>query len=340
MRNQQIRPEDGRRHFLRSVTSLGAAAFMGSAARAAAEPPPEITRVRFDHAPVLCMAPQYLAEDLLRMEGFTDIEFLDIGTQLGPDALAEGKIDFSLWDGSSSVWAMDREKGFVVLAGIHAGCWELVGNDRVRAIRDMRGKKIATRMLGDIDHAWISSVLAYVGINPQTSVEWVISSSYANSMKMFVEGKVDATLVTPPRAQELRAKKIGHVLVDSSQDRPWSQYFCCLITSSREFAVRYPVATKRVMRALLKASDICAKEPERAARFMVDKGHTPRYDFALEVIKGLPFQRWRDAHPEDTLRFYALRLHEAGMIKTHPNKLIAQSTDWRFMNELRKELKG
>jgi NitT/TauT family transport system substrate-binding protein len=40
------------------------------------------------------------------------------------------------------------------------------------------------------------------------------------------------------------------------------------------------------------------------------------------------------------VRFYALRLHEAGMIKAIPQKLIAQGTDWRFLNELRKELKG
>jgi NitT/TauT family transport system substrate-binding protein len=39
------------------------------------------------------------------------------------------------------------------------------------------------------------------------------------------------------------------------------------------------------------------------------------------------------------LRFYALRLYEVGMIKTNPNKLIAQGTDWRFLNELKKELK-
>jgi hypothetical protein len=39
-------------------------------------------------------------------------------------------------------------------------------------------------------------------------------------------------------------------------------------------------------------------------------------------------------------RFYALRLREAGMIKSTPQRLIAQGTDWRFLNELKKELKG
>ncbi len=33
----------------------------------------------------------------------------------------------------------------------------------------------------------------------------------------------------PPDPQELRAKKIGHVVVNSNVDRPWSQYFCCML---------------------------------------------------------------------------------------------------------------
>ena len=33
-----------------------------------------------------------------------------------------------------------------------------------------------------------------------------------------------------------------------------------------------------------------------------------------------------------------LRLHEAGMIKSSPQKIL-QGTDWRFFNELKKELK-
>ena len=44
--------------------------------------------------------------------------------------------------------------------------------------------------------------------------------------------------------------------------------------------------------------------------------------------------------PDASMRFYALRLHEAGMIKSSPQKIIAQGTDWRFITELKNELKG
>ncbi len=53
----------------------------------------------------------------------------------------------------------------------------------------------------------------------------------------------------------------------------------------------------------------------------------------------MPYRKWREYNPEDTVRFYALRLHEVGMIKSTPQKLIAQGTDWRFLNELKRELK-
>ncbi len=72
---------------------------------------------------------------------------------------------------------------------------------------------------------------------------------------------------------------------------------------------------------------------------VVAKGFEPRYEMALEVLREVPYRTWREINPEDALRFHALRLHEAGMIKMSPQKLIAQGTDWRFLNELKNELK-
>jgi len=93
------------------------------------------------------------------------------------------------------------------------------------------------------------------------------------------------------------------------------------------------------MRAILKANDICASEPERIARRLVDWGYATRYDYALQALKELPYARWRDYDPEDTVRFYALRLHEARVIRSTPQRIISQGTDWRFLQELKRELK-
>jgi NitT/TauT family transport system substrate-binding protein len=159
-------------------------------------------------------------------------------------------------------------------------------------------------------------------------------------MQLLAEGQIDALLHFPPVPQELRARQIGHVVVNSAVDRPWSQYFCCLVAGNREFARQHPVATKRAVRAILKAADVCGLEPQWAARFLVDKGYVQRYDYALQTMQELPYGNWREYDPEDTIRFYALRLHEAGMIKSTPQRIITQGTDWRFLNELKRELKG
>jgi NitT/TauT family transport system substrate-binding protein len=76
----------------------------------------------------------------------------------------------------------------------------------------------------------------------------------------------------------------------------------------------------------------------RVARFMVEKGYVERDDYTL--LTDVPYNQGRQHDPEDTVRFYALHLHEAGMINSSPQQLIAQGTNWRFLNELKQELQG
>jgi len=112
------------------------------------------------------------------------------------------------------------------------------------------------------------------------------------------------------------------------------------VAGHRDYVRKNPVATKRFLRAIAKAGDLCATQPERAARRIVDAGFTPRYEYALQTLKEISYGRWRDYDAEDTIRFYSLRLREAGFIKATPNKILADGTDWRFFNELKRELKG
>jgi NitT/TauT family transport system substrate-binding protein len=227
----------------------------------------------------------------------------------------------------------------VLLAGIHVGCFELLGHERVRTIRDLKGKAVAVSSLGTTAHMLIASMAAYVGLDPQQDITWVVQSG-RGAMQFFIDGKVDAFMGFPPEPQELRARQIGQVVVSTTLDRPWSQYFCCMILANRAFVHRHPAATKRALRALLKATEVCALEPETTARLMVERGYTDNYDVALEVVKEIPYGQWREYDAEDTVRFFALRMREAGLIKATPQQIIARGTDWRFLNELKKELKG
>jgi NitT/TauT family transport system substrate-binding protein len=112
-----------------------------------------------------------------------------------------------------------------------------------------------------------------------------------------------------------------------------------MCVGNADYVREHPVATKRYLRATFKAAAICATEPAKAAQRLVDGGYTPRYDYALQTLTELPYDIWWKFGPEDTIRFYALRLHELGMIKSSPQKIIADGTDWRFIDELKRELK-
>jgi NitT/TauT family transport system substrate-binding protein len=184
---------------------------------------------------------------------------------------------------------------------------------------------------------------SYVGLDPYNDIKWVVQSDRESlsphwAMQLFMDGKADAFMWYPPESQELRTKKIGHVVVNTTLDRPWSQYFCCMLIANPAFVRRQPVATKRALRALLKANDVCAAQPKMAAQLMVERGWTNNFDLALTVVKEMPYGRWREYDAEDTVRFWALRLQEAGIIKSTPQKIIAQGTDWRFLNVLKREL--
>jgi NitT/TauT family transport system substrate-binding protein len=327
-----------RRRFMSGASALGVAAMAGFPRICAAEPPPETAKIRLVHGPFICFAPLYLSEALLRMEGFTEVEYVNVeGTT--PATLAK-LADFAMFGGPSIIPPIDAGIPLTVLAGLHVGCWELFANERVNSIRDLKGKSIAVIAIGSVEHIWLSSIMAYVGMDPRTNINWVATGKLAESQRLFTEGKVDAFLAFPPQPQEMRLRKVGRAIVNTTQDRPWSQYFCCMLAGNRDFVEAHPVATKRALRAILKATDICAREPERAARFLEAKGYEPRYDMSAEILRGLPYDQWRRLDPADTLRFHSLRLHEVGMIKSTPEKIIAKGTDWRFLNELKRELKA
>jgi NitT/TauT family transport system substrate-binding protein len=331
-----------RRKFLTKVTLVGATGFLGLKSNSiAAEPPPETTRLTILDIPRgICPAPQYVAEELLRSEGFTELQYLRKQTQNERlRAVATGEAHMIVTFVPSLVSRLDAGDPLVFLAGSHVGCFELFGAERVRAIRDLRGKTVAIAEEGSPEHLFLSVVLAHVGLDPRRDVRWVAHPA-AEAMKLLSAGKIDAFVSFPPVPQELRARKIGHSILNSTVDRPWSQYFCCMIAANRDFVRQRPVATKRAVRAIMKSANLCALEPERVARLLVEKGYTARYDYALQAMQELPYGKWREYDPEDTVRFYALSLHDIGMIKTSPNKLIAQGTDWRFIRELKKELKG
>lgn len=322
-----------RREFLGLISGAGANLVLGQAAQA--EPPPETATIRLAMPPAACLAPLSVAEDLLHAEGFAEVRYPPSSTA-GTANVADGIVDFDFQSWADFLPLLDAGRPVKVLAGAHVGCLELRARDDIRNVVNLRGKKVGVSNFGSTDHMLVSLMAAYVGLKPASDIDWVVNPT-ASQAELFAAGKVDAFIGFPPGLGQPCPRDAGHVIVNTAHDPPWSHYFCCMAVVNGGFMRDNPVATKRALRAILKAIDICHREPERVARRMANLGLS--YDCALMTLKDASFGLWREYDPEDTVRFYALRTHELGFFTSTPNDIVARGTDWRFLNELKRELK-
>jgi NitT/TauT family transport system substrate-binding protein len=335
-----------RRDFLARLSAASAASIVGARASFAGEVPLETTTIRIqreEYDNSICLAPEFVAEELLRAEGFTDVRY--VVTRNGSaftEAFVRGEIDFGFMFAPGAVRRLDGGLPITVVAGVHPGCFELFVHEPIRAVTDLKGKRVGVPdRRGGPPELYVSIMAAHVGLDPEQDIDWVTTDDVASPKELFVRGEIDAYLAFVTDFAQLRERKIGRSIVNMALDRPWSQYFCCVLAGNTEFVRDHPVATKRALRAILKATDLCRTEPERAAGQLVDGPYiTLPYDDALQALTEIPWASWRELDAEDSLRFYALWMHEFGDLDSTPNQLIAAGTDWRFLNELKRELKA
>jgi len=183
----------------------------------AAEPPPEITTIRFEKDTATCIAPQVFQE-LLRAEGFTDIRYVDFteahtrradAANSGPiaDMIAHGEVDFAREFAPNLMLTMNAGGPVTVLSGLHLGCFELFGKNEIRSLGDLKGRTVGTDAISD--QALLTIMTRLVGLEPAKDFRWVTDPSL-RPMDLFVEGKIDAFLTLPPNLQEVRARNVGH----------------------------------------------------------------------------------------------------------------------------------
>ena len=132
---------------LSGLSSLaGAASLLDRGDSLAQERPPEITTVRIPTGSLICNAPTYIADELLRAEGFTDIQHVPVTPEssAGPSELMErGELDFGMVYTPPMVVAIEAGSRSTVLAGVHIGCNSLFAHEGIRSVRDLKGKKVA-----------------------------------------------------------------------------------------------------------------------------------------------------------------------------------------------------
>jgi NitT/TauT family transport system substrate-binding protein len=329
-----------RRDFLAGLSAAGAVGAFGARPSFADEGPLETTTIRLSFNTTICFAPMDVAETFLRAEGFTDVRYVRTpGGFSTPQIIARGEVDFGSSFGGTVIYHLDAGLPITAVSGLHAGCYELFAREPIHNVSDLKGRRVGIQTLTSSAHLYLSIMAKHVGLDPKADIEWVVPPA-GDAMQRFIAGETDAFLGFPPEPQELRARGIAPVILSTVMDRPWSQYLCCMIYGNRDWVRDHPIATKRFLRATFKAAEFCQAEPESAARRLVEGGFAEQYDYALQTIQELPYDLWHEYDSADSLRFYALRLHEAGMLRASPNALLAEGTDWRFVNELKRELKA
>jgi NitT/TauT family transport system substrate-binding protein len=112
----------------------------------------------------------------------------------------------------------------MVLAGLMVGCFELFARESIDSVAELKGKSIGVSAAGSLSQELLTLITAQVGLDSVKDVQWVTDPS-VKPIELFLQGKVDAFLGFPPEPQDLRARHIGHVILDTVMDRPWSQYF-------------------------------------------------------------------------------------------------------------------
>lgn len=321
-------------------SALAACAQQGGAAQIAEPGPPETTTVRIVK-PAPCDPGVWLAKDLLLQEGFTHVEFVETPFT-SRKWITERLAEFALGHTEFVTGTIDSGAPIVVLSGLHLGCLELWVGPGIANVRDLRGRRISicNKDTSDQFFTFFATLLGHVGIDPQRDVHFVEAGAgdYNGMMKAFADGRADAVLAGGAQGPLLRKVRApGTVILDTMMDKPWSQYSCCNFVANRDWARQNPNATKRVTRAILKATDRAAKDKARAAHDAAATGIGFEEAIVAETTR-MSTYNWRDIDPAEALRFFGLRLKDAKLIKGTPQQLIDMGTDLAYMRQLRSEI--
>ena len=258
-----------RRDLGASLLAAGAGIVLGNGAggtAALAASLPETTTIRLPKGLGICVAPLYAAEAALRLEGFTKPEFVRTGTGVTIiEMVARGELDLAQSTVPTLVYELAHGRPIVCLAGVHSGCYELFVHGDIATVGELRGKRVAIQAQGALAQYYLSAMAAYVGLDPQADIDWRVPEG-ETALELFAKGGADAFMAFAPEPQKLRARGVGRVILNTATDRPWSQYFCCMIYGNPDWVRHHPIATKRAIRAFLKTVTWCAADPAAVAR--------------------------------------------------------------------------
>ena len=257
------------------------------------------------------------------------------GGEVFTQTVRAGQIHLALNFIGPPIVNIDERAPLVILAGVHAGCFRAVRNrSGCRRCGTSRGRRSGSQRRGRamtrLPHRHALPTWASIRA-------WMSTGSlhpFAECRRrLLAEGKIDGYLGFRLRTAGA-ARKEGRARGRQQCRRP-PLVPVLLLHDHREPGLRPPEPGGDEAGDARDPEDgrpLCAGTRAWRRKASWIRAGRKQYDYALQMMKDLPYGRWRDYSPEDTVRFYALRLREAGMIKSTPQKIIAEGTDWRFID--------
>src|SRR5207244_2282599 len=126
---------------LAGLSLAGTAGLVGAPRSLHAEPPPETITVRLPRwgGGSYCWAAEYIAGELMRAEGLTDVRYVEADRSVDQSVwIARGETDFDLNFPPKQIASIDAGVPIKVLTGLHSGCLEVIATEGINSVTDLR----------------------------------------------------------------------------------------------------------------------------------------------------------------------------------------------------------
>jgi sulfonate transport system substrate-binding protein len=232
-----------------------------------------LNKVRVGYIGITCEAPIFTAVEngFFKEEGL-DVSLVKCEWANYKDVLALDGFDITHHLVMYFLKPIEQGLDVKFTGGIHRGCLRVQSatNGNIRAIQDLRGKRIGVPGMGTPPFIFANRVLGAHGIDAAREITWRVFPAGELGLALD-KGEVDAVADSEPIGSLLLAEKKVRNVADQATDAPYKDEYCCAVIVSGKFLKRNPKAAAGATRALLKGAKWVEANPAAAARLSVEK---------------------------------------------------------------------
>jgi NitT/TauT family transport system substrate-binding protein len=274
----------------------------------------------------LCAAPTYIAYEngYFTEEGFdvtlitADGETRKVGLNNG--TLAVTNTDFQFFP------PIEQGMKFSVVDGLHYGCISILTkpDSGITEPSDLIGKTVGIDEMGSSPFQVASAWLAQNGIDIKNDVDIVPFGSDGNlQLEALKNGQIDAAALWDPFGT-VGVERDGFVKIFDLGTHPdYAGKFCCFLFASNDVLDKNPEKVAAILRAYHKAQDWIAKNPDEAAKIVIDKKYvsTGDYELASQLLQSYHYPTYEDRKSglttlETDINYFVTELSKIDFLQT------------------------